>query len=38
MRGAPGTSIELTIERPDIAPFVVELTREIIGLLNESTP
>ena len=39
MRGIPGTSIKLTIERPDIAPFVVELTREIItSLPNESTP
>ena len=40
MRGVPGTSIELTIKRPDIAPFVVELTREIISsnLLSETTP
>ena len=30
MRGAPGTTIKLTIGRPDIAPFVVEITREII--------
>jgi len=34
MRGAPGTSIKLTIGRPDIAPFVVEITREIITITS----
>jgi len=34
MRGAPGTSIKLTIGRPDIAPFVVEITREIITVTS----
>ena len=34
MRGAPGTTIKLTIGRPDIAPFVVEITREIITVTS----
>ncbi len=34
MRGAPGTKINLTIGRPDIAPFVVEITREIITIVS----
>ena len=34
MRGAPGTSIKLTIGRPDIAPFVVEITREVITITS----
>ncbi|MFT7466713.1 MAG: carboxyl-terminal processing protease, partial [Brevundimonas sp.] len=34
MRGAPGTSIKLTIGRPDTAPFVVEITREIITITS----
>jgi len=34
MRGAPGTTIKLTIGRPDIAPFVVEITREIITITS----
>ena len=34
MRGAPGTTVELTIGRPDIAPFVVEITREIITIVS----
>jgi len=34
MRGAPGTSIILTIGRPDIAPFVVKITREIITITS----
>ncbi len=34
MRGAPGTKIKLTIGRPDIAPFVVEITREIITIVS----
>jgi len=34
MRGAPGTSIKLTIGRPDVAPFVVEITREIITITS----
>ena len=34
MRGAPGTTIKLTIGRPNIAPFVVEITREIITVTS----
>jgi carboxyl-terminal processing protease len=34
MRGAPGTTIKLTIGRPDIAPFVVEITREVITITS----
>lgn len=34
MRGAPGTKVKLTIGRPDIAPFVVEITREIITIVS----
>ncbi len=34
MRGAPGTKINLTIGRTDIAPFVVEITREIITIVS----
>ena len=34
MRGAPGTTIKLTIGRPDIAPFVVEITREVITVTS----
>ena len=34
MRGAPGTTIKLTIGRPEIAPFVVEITREIITVTS----
>ena len=34
MRGAPGTSIILTIGRPDIAPFEVKITREIITITS----
>ena len=34
MRGAPGTSITLTIGRPDIAPFEVKITREIITITS----
>jgi carboxyl-terminal processing protease len=34
MRGAPGTKVKLTIARPDIAPFVVEITREIITIVS----
>jgi carboxyl-terminal processing protease len=34
MRGAPGTKVKLTIGRPDIAPFVVEITREIITIIS----
>ena len=34
MRGAPGTTIKLTIGRPNIAPFVVEITREIITITS----
>ena len=34
MRGAPGTKIKLTIGRPDIAPFVIEITREIITIVS----
>ena len=34
MRGAPGTKVKLTIGRPDIAPFVVEITREIITITS----
>jgi len=34
MRGAPGTKVKLTIGRPDIAPFVVEITREIITVVS----
>ena len=34
MRGAPGTTIKLTIGRPDIAPFVIEITREIITVTS----
>ena len=34
MRGAPGTSIKLTIGRPNIAPFVVEITREVITVTS----
>ena len=34
MRGAPGTKIKLTIGRPNIAPFVVEITREIITVTS----
>ena len=34
MRGAPGTTIKLTIGRPDIAPFVVDITREIITVTS----
>ena len=34
MRGAPGTTIKLTIGRQDIAPFVVEITREIITVTS----
>ena len=34
MRGAPGTTIKLTIGRPDVAPFVVEITREVITVTS----
>ena len=34
MRGAPGTTIKLTIGRPNIAPFVVEITREVITVTS----
>jgi carboxyl-terminal processing protease len=34
MRGAPGTTIKLTIGRPNTAPFVVEITREIITITS----
>ena len=34
MRGAPGTTIKLTIGRPEIAPFVVEITREVITVTS----
>jgi len=34
MRGAPGTKVKLTIARSDIAPFVVEITREIITIIS----
>ena len=34
MRGTPGTKVKLTIGRPDIAPFVVEITREIITITS----
>jgi carboxyl-terminal processing protease len=34
MRGAPGTKIKLTIGRPDVVPFVVEITREIITIVS----
>jgi len=34
MRGVPGTKVKLTIGRPDIAPFVVEITREIITIVS----
>ena len=34
MRGAPGTKVKLTIGRPDVAPFVVEITREIITIVS----
>jgi len=34
MRGEPGTTIKLTIGRPDIAPFVVEITREVITITS----
>ncbi len=34
MRGAPGTSIMLTIGRPNITPFEVEITREIITITS----
>ena len=34
MRGAPGTSITLTIGRPDIAPFEVTITREVITITS----
>jgi carboxyl-terminal processing protease len=34
MRGAPGTKVKLTIGRPDVAPFVVEITREIITITS----
>ena len=34
MRGAPGTTIKLTIGRPEIAPFVVEITREVITITS----
>jgi len=34
MRGAPGTKVKLTIGRPDVVPFVVEITREIITVVS----
>jgi carboxyl-terminal processing protease len=34
MRGVLGSTIKLTIGRPNIAPFVVEITREIITITS----
>ena len=34
MRGRPGTTITLTIGRPDVPPFEVEITREIITITS----